>query len=76
MRYALTRDNHLEPGITIDEIKEFLPQLAENKKYWCEKLISEIQFHFNWYDFEKVSKGNQEKIKEFEEFLQSQLKEL
>lgn len=70
LRYAFTRDNHLEPYVTINELREYLPNLhSENKVYWYQKFLDETESEIRWRFDKPFEPQNEKLIEEFINFL-------
>lgn len=82
LRYALTRCNHLEPAITIDEITDYIKHRCTDTKYWGEFFHNEVTRHIGFENFiktpeqeftyssdKRMAELNKQRIQEFLEFL-------
>lgn len=73
-RYAIKRNNHLEPYHTINNIKGYLKLLTTKKlkTYWNNKFLEELNLHKEYYD--KLEEPNKIIVDKFKEFLENNLK--
>lgn len=68
----MTRDNHLEPDGTFNDLILYIKNLEVNKDYWCQKLLDEINDIKRW-DEVKWSVAKQKSVENFEKFLIEEL---
>ena len=70
LRYALTRNNHLEPAFTINEIKEYISKLTKYRDHWIDTFLQELSNNFIWNELDSNTEDNQKELQDFIEFLE------
>lgn len=62
-RYAITRDNHLEPYSTIKEVAGYIDKSRQYKDHWKETFLREAQYSQS--DLLKMSEENSNLVLRF-----------